>query len=125
MLARARAAVAGGSSKLAALLWYQGEADTIRRQDADVYTARMEAFVRDVRRDLGMPDLLVIQVGLATGQGKFVDIVRQAQRRVSLHNVKYVDAKGLPVASDYTHLTTPAQVQLGKMLAASYLAATL
>ncbi|XP_066366625.1 probable carbohydrate esterase At4g34215 [Miscanthus floridulus] len=125
MLARARAAVANGSSRLAALLWYQGEADTIRRQDADVYTSRMEAFVRDVRRDLGMPDLLVIQVGLATGQGKFVDIVREAQRRVSLPNVKYVEAKGLPVASDYTHLTTPAQVQLGKMLAASYLAATL
>jgi hypothetical protein len=135
MLKRARAALANnnnnnnnnnaGSSRLAALLWYQGEADTIRRQDADVYTSRMEAFVRDVRRDLGMPDLLVIQVGLATGQGKFVDIVREAQRRVSLHNVKYVDAKGLPVASDYTHLTTPAQVQLGKMLAASYLAPTL
>ncbi|XP_066368329.1 probable carbohydrate esterase At4g34215 [Miscanthus floridulus] len=129
MLARARAAMQqtanGPRPRLAALLWYQGEADTIRRQDADVYTSRMEAFVRDVRRDLGMPDLLVIQVGLATGQGKFVDIVREAQRRVSLHNVKYVDAKGLPVASDYTHLTTPAQVQLGKMLAASYLAATL
>ncbi|CAD6335171.1 unnamed protein product [Miscanthus lutarioriparius] len=125
MLARARAALANGSTSLGALLWYQGEADTIRRQDADVYTSRMEAFVRDVRQDLGMPDLLVIQVGLATGQGKFVDIVREAQKRVSLHNVKYVDAKGLPVASDYTHLTTPAQVRLGKMLAASYLAATL
>nr|ACF83847.1 unknown [Zea mays] len=84
----------------------------------------MEALVRDVRRDLGMPDLLVIQVGLATGQGRFVDIVREAQRRVSLRNVRYVDAKGLPVANDYTHLTTPAQVKLGNMLAAAYMAAT-
>lgn len=125
MLARARAAVARGpATRLAALLWYQGEADTIRRQDADAYTPRMEALVRDVRRDLGMPDLLVIQVGLATGQGRFVDIVREAQRRVSLRNVRYVDAKGLPVANDYTHLTTPAQVKLGNMLATAYMAAT-
>ncbi|KAL6636479.1 hypothetical protein ACP70R_024051 [Stipagrostis hirtigluma subsp. patula] len=122
MLARARAALAAGHGNLAALLWYQGEADTIRREDAELYTGRMEQFVRDVRRDLGVPDLLVIQVGLATGQGKFIELVREAQRRVKLPNVKYVDAKGLPVAGDYTHLTTAAQVQLGKMLAKAYLA---
>ncbi|CAL4928504.1 unnamed protein product [Urochloa decumbens] len=131
MLARARAALAQcpspsptpkGECHLAALLWYQGEADTISRRDADLYTARMEALVRDVRHDLNMPNLLVIQVGLATGQGKFVDLVRDAQKRVNLPNVKYVDAKGLPVANDYTHLTTPAQVKLGNMLASSYLA---
>jgi hypothetical protein len=41
---------------------------------------------------------------------------------MKLPNVKYVDAKGLPIANDYTHLTTPAQVLLGKMLAKAYLA---
>ncbi|KAL6909603.1 hypothetical protein ACP4OV_001884 [Aristida adscensionis] len=127
MLTRARAALAappaaGRRAELAALLWYQGEADTISRRDAELYTARMEAFVRDVRRDLGVPDLLVIQVGLATGQGKFIELVREAQRAVKLPNVKYVDAKGLQVASDYTHLTTAAQVRLGNMLAKAYLA---
>ncbi|CAN6291016.1 unnamed protein product [Urochloa humidicola] len=131
LLARARAALAhcphqgqgqGCSLSLTALLWYQGEADTIARRDAQLYTARMEAFVRDIRHDLNMPNLLVIQVGLATGQGHFIDLVRAAQKRVNLPNVKYVDAKGLPVANDYTHLTTPAQVKLGNMLAASYLA---
>ncbi|CAN6302713.1 unnamed protein product [Urochloa humidicola] len=127
LLARARAALAhcphqDCSLSLAALLWYQGEADTIARRDAQLYTARMEAFVRDIRHDLNTPNLLVIQVGLATGQGRFTDLVRAAQKRVHLPNVKYVDAKGLPVANDYTHLTTPAQVKLGNMLAASYLA---
>ncbi|TVU44237.1 hypothetical protein EJB05_03673, partial [Eragrostis curvula] len=123
MLTRTRAALAQpiNNKKLAALLWYQGEADTIRREDALAYTSRMETFVRDVRRDLAMPNLLVIQVGLATGQGKFIQPVREAQRAVKLPNVKYVDAKGLPVANDYTHLTTPAQVLLGKMLAKTYL----
>ncbi|CAL5001482.1 unnamed protein product [Urochloa decumbens] len=130
LLWRARAALAAHcpeaipncSLSLAALLWYQGEADTMARRDADLYTARMEAFVRDIRNDLNMPNLLVIQVGLATGQGPFIDLVRDAQKRVNLPNVKYVDAKGLPVATDYLHLTTPAQVTLGNMLANSYLA---
>lgn len=51
-----------------------------------------------------------------------MDLVRKAQREVKLPNLKYVDAMGLPIASDFTHLTTPAQVRLGKMLADAYLA---
>ncbi|XP_047046865.1 probable carbohydrate esterase At4g34215 [Lolium rigidum] len=82
----------------------------------------MEAMVRDVRQDLGMPNLLFIQVGLATGQGRFVDLVRKAQTAVRAPNLRYVDAKGLAVANDNTHLTTQAEVRLGAMLADAYLA---
>uniref|UniRef100_J3LUY8 Sialate O-acetylesterase domain-containing protein n=2 Tax=Oryza brachyantha TaxID=4533 RepID=J3LUY8_ORYBR len=120
MVTRARVAMASGG-RVGALLWYQGEADTIRREDAEVYAGRMEAMVRDVRRELALPELLVIQVGIATGQGKFIKEVREAQKAVRLPWLKYVDAKGLPIASDYTHLTTPAQVRLGKLLANAYL----
>uniref|UniRef100_A0A0E0KLS9 Sialate O-acetylesterase domain-containing protein n=1 Tax=Oryza punctata TaxID=4537 RepID=A0A0E0KLS9_ORYPU len=123
MVTRARAAMATATATAttAALLWYQGEADTIRREDAEVYAGKMEAMVRDLRRDLALPELLVIQVGIATGQGKFVEAVREAQKAVRLPWLKYVDAKGLPIANDYTHLTTPAQVKLGKLLAKAYL----
>ncbi|KAF0917938.1 hypothetical protein E2562_021654 [Oryza meyeriana var. granulata] len=120
MVTRGRAAMATGG-RMGALLWYQGEADTIRLEDAEAYAGRMEAMVRDVRRDLAAPELLVIQVGIATGQGKFIQPVREAQKAVRLPWLKYVDAKGLPIADDYTHLTTPAQVTLGKMLAKAYL----
>ncbi|EAZ29369.1 hypothetical protein OsJ_13439 [Oryza sativa Japonica Group] len=125
MVGRGRAAMAtagaGAGARMGALLWYQGEADTIRREDAEVYARKMEGMVRDVRRDLALPELLVIQVGIATGQGKFVEPVREAQKAVRLPFLKYVDAKGLPIANDYTHLTTPAQVKLGKLLAKAYL----
>lgn len=127
MVTRTRAAMAGcnGGGELAAMLWYQGETDAMKREDAELYQGRMEALVRDVRRDLGRPDLLVIQVGIATAQynGKFLGRVREAQKAVTatVPNVKYVDAMGLPIASDKTHLTTEAQVQLGNMLAKSYL----
>ncbi|KAF7105735.1 hypothetical protein CFC21_106518 [Triticum aestivum] len=120
-----RACVAGaGAGRIAALLWFQGEADAMRCEDALAYAWRMEAFVRDVRQDLAMPNLLVIQVGIATAQnqGKWLDLVRKEQRAVRVPNLKYVDAMGLPLASDVTHLTTQAQVRLGKMLADAYIA---
>jgi hypothetical protein len=149
MVTRARSALAEGG-ELAAMLWFQGEADTMNREDAELYQGRLEALVRDVRRDLICADLIVIeviipnflllmnlasrwvdysispaQVGIATAQynGKFLNRVRKAQKAVSsrLPNVMLVDAMGLPIASDYTHLTTQAQVQLGSMLAKAYL----
>uniref|UniRef100_M8BHP7 Sialate O-acetylesterase domain-containing protein n=1 Tax=Aegilops tauschii TaxID=37682 RepID=M8BHP7_AEGTA len=130
------ARVAGaGTGRIAALLWFQGEADAMRREDALAYAWRMEAFVRDVRRDLAMRNLLVIQVrryttsmhgspaltplfsilnpvGIATAQnqGKWLDLVRKEQRAVRVPNL-----------NDVTHLTTQAQVRLGKMLADAYI----
>ncbi|KAF7046549.1 hypothetical protein CFC21_055573 [Triticum aestivum] len=123
MVTRARVAGAG-TGRIAALLWFQGEADAMRREDALAYAGRMEVFVRDIRRDLAMPNLLVIQVGIATAQkqGKWLDLVRKQQRAVRLPNLKYVDAMGLPLANDITHLTTQAQVRLGRMLADAYIA---
>ncbi|KAG1361891.1 putative carbohydrate esterase [Cocos nucifera] len=120
MVRRARTAC-GGGGRVGAVLWYQGESDTVSLADAVAYKGRMEKLIRDLRSDLGLPGLLVIQVALASGEGNFTDIVRQAQKGISLPNVACVDAKGLALQSDHLHLTTQAQVQLGKMLATSYL----
>lgn len=61
-----------------------------------------------------------MQVALASGEGHFVDIVRKAQLGMDVPNVVCADAKGLPLIGDL-HLTTEAQVKLGKMMAALYL----
>jgi hypothetical protein len=61
MLRRARVAVETGG-RIGALLWYQGESDTVRWSDANEYGRRMAVLVRQIRADLGMPHLLVIQV---------------------------------------------------------------
>ncbi|TVU31320.1 hypothetical protein EJB05_23002, partial [Eragrostis curvula] len=128
MVTRTKAALAD-CGDLAGMLWFQGETDAMKREDAELYQSRMEALVRDVRRDLNKPDLprhrgqskqflTSNSVLIVTAQygGKYLDRVREAQKAVSrsLPNVKYVDAKGLQIASDYTHLTTQAQVQLGR-----------
>ncbi|KAL6885582.1 hypothetical protein ACP4OV_010361 [Aristida adscensionis] len=120
-VARTRAAVRAGGGALGAVLWFQGESDTIELDDATAYGGRMERLVADLRDDLGVPDLLVIQVGLASGEGNYTDIVREAQKNVNLPNVILVDAMGLPLRDDQLHLSTEAQLQLGDMLAQAYL----
>lgn len=64
MVQRATAAVdeKRGGGKIEALLWYQGETDTINLDDAEIYAEKMETLVRNIRADLGLPHLPVIQV---------------------------------------------------------------
>ncbi|XP_068314055.1 probable carbohydrate esterase At4g34215 isoform X1 [Pyrus communis] len=121
MIRRAKASLQNGGS-IRALLWYQGESDTASREDALSYKNRLETFFGDVRLDLQSPDLPIIQVALASGyEATLIEIVREAQLGVDLLNVRTVDAKGLPLEPDGVHLTAPAQVELGKMLADAYL----
>lgn len=104
-----------------ALLWFQGETDTVSLTDAQSYQARVHKFFLDVRDDLQSPLLPIIQVALASGSGPYIEIVRQAQLGIDLLNLKTVDAKGLPLQPDRLHLSTPAQVDLGKIMADAFL----
>ncbi|KAL3505122.1 hypothetical protein ACH5RR_034963 [Cinchona calisaya] len=121
LVRRAEAALQGGGGTIRALLWYQGESDTIDYQHAKLYKMRLERFFTNLRADLQLPALPIIQVALASGQGPYIDVVRKAQLSVDLPNVKTVDAYGLPLEPDSLHLSTSAQAQLGQMLADTFL----
>ncbi|KAK9073401.1 hypothetical protein SSX86_007725 [Deinandra increscens subsp. villosa] len=121
MMRRAKAAVHGGGV-IQGLLWYQGESDTVSLEDAECYKNRLHRFFVDVRADLHLPLLPVIQVALASGSGSYIDIVREAQLGTKLENLRTVDAKGMSLQDpERLHLTTPAQVSLGKMLSKAFL----
>lgn len=120
LVRRARASLREGGN-IQALVWYQGESDTLLKQDADAYKGRLLKFFLDFRTDLQSPMLPIIQVALTSGEGRFIEEVRQAQMGVDLLNLQTVDAKGLPLEPDNLHLTTPAQIQLGEKLAHAFL----
>ncbi|GJW84758.1 probable carbohydrate esterase, partial [Tanacetum coccineum] len=120
LIKRAEAALEGGGI-IRGLLWYQGESDTVNREDAEAYKTRLQNFFLHVRADLLLPVLPVIQVALASGEGPYLEIVREAQLGMDLVNLRTVDAKGLSLEPDGLHLTTPSQVSLGKMLANAFL----
>uniref|UniRef100_A0A2N9EEQ8 Sialate O-acetylesterase domain-containing protein n=1 Tax=Fagus sylvatica TaxID=28930 RepID=A0A2N9EEQ8_FAGSY len=121
LVERANASLKSGGT-IKALLWYQGESDTQQQTDAKLYKRRLKRFFTDVRADLNSPKLPIIQVALASGYNNTLkQIVRSAQLGIDLPNLQMVDAKGLPLERDHLHLSTPAQVRLGKMLADAFL----
>ncbi|KAK6916400.1 Sialate O-acetylesterase domain [Dillenia turbinata] len=121
MVKRVKESVKDGG-EVKALLWYQGESDTGSQADAEAYKGKMENLIHNVREDLGLPSLPVIQVAIASGDERYIEKVREAQKAIDLPNAVCVDAKGLPLKEDNLHLTTEAQVQLGHILADAYLA---
>lgn len=120
LVRRARAALRDGGT-IQALIWYQGERDTLFREGALDYQRRLEKFFSDLRADLQSPMLPIIQVGIASGEGPYIETVRQAQLAIDLLNLKTIDAMGLPLEPDHLHLTTSAQVTLGEKLAYAFL----
>ncbi|KAF9603466.1 hypothetical protein IFM89_036269 [Coptis chinensis] len=120
LVKRATVALESGGT-IRAILWYQGESDTVSRVDAESYKVKLETFFLDLRSDLQSPRLPIIQVALASGQGPFVETVREAQLGLHLPNVLCVDAKGSQLEPDGLHLTTLAQVRLGQILAQEFI----
>ncbi|CAI9105061.1 OLC1v1003910C1 [Oldenlandia corymbosa var. corymbosa] len=117
LVRRTRAAAGDNMGKIRALLWYQGESDTKDPRDAVMYKRRLERMLNSLRADLQLPSLQVVVVAITSGQGPYVNVVRTAQFGLQLPNVMVVDAKGLPLSPDNLHLSTPAQVRLGEMIA--------
>ncbi|XP_009589316.1 probable carbohydrate esterase At4g34215 [Nicotiana tomentosiformis] len=119
MIRRTKAALQSGGT-IRGMLWYQGESDTMDLEDATLYKGRLKKFFKHVREDLQLPTLPIVQVALATAPGPYMEVVRKGQLGLKLPNLRCVDATGLPVGPDFLHLTTPAQVQLGLMLADAF-----
>ncbi|KAJ9560174.1 hypothetical protein OSB04_005334 [Centaurea solstitialis] len=130
LIRRAEAALEVGGT-IRGLLWFQGESDTVSREDAESYKTRLQNFILYVRADLLLPVLPVIQVmqvffygkmgGTCIGEGPYLEIVREAQLGMDLVNLRTIDAKGLSLEPDGLHLTTPSQVSLGTMLANAFM----
>ncbi|KAL2232623.1 UNVERIFIED_CONTAM: putative carbohydrate esterase [Sesamum indicum] len=120
LLTRAQAALHGGGGLIRAILWYQGESDTVSHEDAKLYKRRLVRFFTDVRSDLLSPVLPVIQVALASAEGPYIEDIRKAQLGIDLPNVKCVDAKGMKIGYDGLHLSTEGEVHVGQMMADTF-----
>ncbi|KAL0438891.1 UNVERIFIED_CONTAM: putative carbohydrate esterase [Sesamum latifolium] len=119
LLSRAHAVLQGGGT-IRAILWYQGESDTQRQEDAKLYKTRLAKFFTDIRSDLKLPELPVVQVALAAAEGPYMDDVRQAQLGIDLPNMKCIDAKGMKIGPDGLHLNTEGEVHVGQMMADAF-----
>ncbi|KAG8491983.1 hypothetical protein CXB51_015304 [Gossypium anomalum] len=97
LVKRANEALKDGGGTIRAILWYQGESDTLNKDDAETYKGKMVKLIEDLQ------------------------MVRKDQMGIKMKNVKCVDAKGLPLNADNLHLTTMSDVKLGLRLAYAFL----
>ncbi|KAK6160652.1 hypothetical protein DH2020_004033 [Rehmannia glutinosa] len=107
VLSRAQAALHGGGGLIRAILWYQGESDTIKLEDAKLYKRRLEKFLQ-----LKFDPICCHLSYLSS---------RKSQMEIDVPNVRCVDAKGLQLQPDGLHLSTAAQLELGRMMADAFL----
>jgi sialate O-acetylesterase len=115
MLARVKAS----GMKPEGVLWYQGEADAVGKPEAaETYAARLDAWIADVRRDLGDPELPVIAAQLcryvverdATGWNTVQEVQRLLPSRMARTEcVATVDLS----LDDPIHLSADAERRLG------------
>ncbi|OWM73158.1 hypothetical protein CDL15_Pgr001272 [Punica granatum] len=120
---RAEAAVKSGG-KMEALLWWQGGADSDNIDKARKYKEDLTKFFQDIRADLKLPKLLIIQVVIPPGRKPFTGIVREAQLSLNVPNVENVNPHVLPLEADGIHVTAQAQVTVGKLLSNKFLEVT-
>ncbi|MCL7024734.1 hypothetical protein MKW94_005382 [Papaver nudicaule] len=77
-----------------------------------MYSKKLKELIMNLRADLQLPMLPFIQVALASGQGHFLGTVRKSTARSK--------PTEFPLSTDYVHLTTQAEVRVGKMLAKAF-----
>ncbi|TWU37913.1 Carbohydrate acetyl esterase/feruloyl esterase precursor [Novipirellula aureliae] len=116
-VARTQAALADGNSRLAGILWHQGESDGNRTGS---YMKKLTALIADLRADFNAPDLPFIagQVEMDDTDGKpsrvFNDVIIQLPTVVS--NTAVVSTEGL-LTLDGTHFDSASQRELGRRYA--------
>ena len=107
------------SGVIEGVLWHQGESDTTSRRNAETYETRLAQMLKDLRQDLGKPDLPIVvgQIGefLPVEKYPYAETVRSAIRKIpsEVPNVGYADSNGLDDRGDKLHFSADSAKELG------------
>nr|WP_321440551.1 sialate O-acetylesterase [uncultured Hyphomonas sp.] len=125
----ARAIEASEYGAVSGILWYQGESDTDRFEDAAAWSDRFRTIVADLRTDLADNDLpfVMISIGDRPEKGRFAErfpawgALQTAQDAFQADTVIVVPAAGLGRNDDQLHLSTDGLLELGQRIADAWL----
>jgi len=120
-----------GKSRIAGVLWLQGESDSLEAR-YEAYSDELVALVRDLRADLGQPDLPFIPCTIGSfikPRGKYLHVPEINGDLLSLPkrlpNTACVDARDLKGhIGDFMHYNSESQEIIGKRYATEYLRLT-
>lgn len=121
--------------QLKAILWHQGESDTVTPEAAELYAQRLEKLILDLRTDLGEPDLPVVIGDLAEFYGtgkdhsdpdrvKRINKVRNTLKEISqkVSHTSFVPTTGLHSHDHHqVHFDRDSYIRLGYRYFDAYL----
>ena len=120
---RAKEAMAQG--RIAGFIWYQGESDTSTAKKVRAWPLNFKKMILGFRRDLDRHDMPVVFVQIGDLGPRFQNRLfraywrdmqkKQASMRIAFGEM--VSAKGLPLMLDGVHLSTKAELILGRRIA--------
>jgi predicted TIM-barrel fold metal-dependent hydrolase len=105
---RTKAALASGTLK--GVLWHQGESD---QDHADVYLAKLQTLIGNLRADFNAPDLPFLAGQIHKNGALNAEIAKLPQ---ATHSAACVSSEGL-TTTDGTHFDTASQLLLGERYA--------
>jgi hypothetical protein len=131
-------AMRSGNSKVVAILWMQGEADTRKQALADTYFASQQAMIAGMRKEFSAPDAPFIFGRInPPATAKVIDpvtkqetpryaalpTVRAAQEQVAkeIPNTILIETDDLSKRFDHLHYDGKGQLELGKRMAEAFL----
>jgi len=119
---------AGQVGTIRGVLWHQGESDSDGQKNAETYEARLGQMFKDLRTDLGAPELPIVvgQLGefLPVDKHPYVNVVRAALKHIPavVPHAGYADSAGLGDKGDHLHFDAAAQQKMGERFAATMMA---
>jgi hypothetical protein len=115
-----RAHLAEKAGVLTGVLWHQGEADTGNEADATTYESRLTGMFKDMRTDLGLPELPIVagQLGPFLHDATKYPYLEQVCAAIKhlpsdLPHVGYADSTGLEDKGDKLHFNADSQKIFG------------
>jgi hypothetical protein len=121
---RVRLAMQDGSLK--GILWHQGESDSGAATNANTYADRLGGMIRDLRADLGAPNLPFVAgelgeffYGRTTNASPYVMVVNDALKNLpqTVRHSACASSKGLKDNGDTLHFNAAAQREFGQRYA--------
>jgi len=126
-----QAKLAKRSSKIAGILWHQGENDSYEEQDAELYHERFMNMFTTLKKDLDLPDDIPVLIGEIgdfvefhdNGNCKYFRRINEILKQLSteLPGGAFVSAKGLCGQADNVHFDSKSYREFGKRYFAEYL----
>ena len=113
------------NSKLAGILWMQGETDAKYPVAAKQYAGNLNRFVNKLRSELKSPNALFIMGAVNPPIRLFpaAPIVQKAQKQAAkrIRNLRLVRTEDLEKRNDHLHYSTKGQLELGRRFARAFL----